>query len=342
MNPYAHKMKTESPVPASQLSLIARRILDELMHFRRSAKTQTACANADCPQCSQHHLPKILWAVSQWQPVQLVLPAFPGKSPNLEKVLGVLPDLAEQLSLNFLHQLGERIKDFYPPGIHIKICSDGRVFSDIVGIAESNISAYQHELQEMMGRMGLRNLSIFNLDEVYPNQDYVQMRQHLLRQYGPSLVDIQDEISRGGKATASPDALAANQLYRGMVRFLFEDQLYKNQIQSRTAIQKAARSRAYTLIQRSNAWSALIAEWFPMAVRLSIHPQPCGSHKLGIRLIGNESWMTPWHGVAVKGPEGYLLLKRKEAEALGARLVQSADGRHSHYQLNQEEVCHVV
>jgi len=71
-------------------------------------------------------------------------------------------------------------------------------------------------------------------------------------------------------------------------------------------------------------------------VRLSIHPQTCGAKKLGIRLVGNESWMTPWHGVAVESKKGYVLLKRSEAEALGAKLIYAADGRDSHYQLMAE------
>ena len=77
----------------------------------------------------------------------------------------------------------------------------------------------------------------------------------------------------------------------------------------------------------------MIAELFPHSVRLSIHPQGCGSKKLGIRLIGNESWMTPWHGVAVETPSGYFLMKRSEAEASGAELVKDERGRPSHYRL---------
>ena len=46
--------------------------------------------------------------------------------------------------------------------------------------------------------------------------------------------------------------------------------------------------------------------------------------------------MTPWHGVAVESKKGYVLLKRSEAEALGAKLIYAADGRDSHYQLMAE------
>ncbi|WP_241480356.1 L-tyrosine/L-tryptophan isonitrile synthase family protein [Legionella norrlandica] len=113
--------------------------------------------------------------------------------------------------------------------------------------------------------------------------------------------------------------------------------MHKDQTKSRSAIQKESRFKAYEVIRRSNAWSNLIREHFPEAVRLSIHPQTCGAKKLGIRLIGSESWMTPWHGVAVESKNGYVLLKRSEAEAIGAKLIYSPDGRRSHYKLMTDE-----
>jgi pyoverdine/dityrosine biosynthesis protein Dit1 len=46
----------------------------------------------------------------------------------------------------------------------------------------------------------------------------------------------------------------------------------------------------------------------------------------------NDSWLTPWHGVAVKQQDKFTLMRRHEAEALGAKIVER-DGRPSHYQL---------
>lgn len=126
-------------------------------------------------------------------------------------------------------------------------------------------------------------------------------------------------------------------MYCGITRFLVEDASFPGQTKSRSAIQKECKGKAYEVMRRSNAWSELIARRFPDAVRLSIHPQVCGSKKLGIRLVGTESWMTPWHGVAVKKSEGFILLKRTVAESLGARLVFSANGRPSHFELPK---CH--
>lgn len=312
---------------------MAKRILAEILKFRRVPESINSCGDMACQTCSSLHLPKIISAVKKNQPVTFVLPAFPGKSPNPEKVLGYLPDYAEKLSLRFLENLCQGIKKFYKPGIKIILCSDGRVFSDVVGMKESSVTAYQVELDRLINQMLLSDILTFNLDDFYKKLNFIQMRDELMKSYQESLDFLRSKICNGAKPAASLDEQEAHRMYCGITRFLFEDALHSGQTKSRSAIQKEARYKAYEVIRRSNAWSKLIAEHFPEAVRLSIHPQTCGSQKLGIRLIGNESWMTPWHGVAVESNQGYLLLKRSEAEALGAQLIYSADGHPSHYKL---------
>ncbi|RAP37568.1 pyoverdine biosynthesis protein PvcA [Legionella quinlivanii] len=319
----------------------AIKILTEIMTFRRVSKSGVSCRGVGCSCCVSIHLPKILSAVKRNEPVFFVLPAFPGKSPNLEKVLSPLPDHAERLSLAFLGTLCQQVKKYYFPGIRILLCSDGRVFSDVVGMKETHVSAYQHELDKLIDEMSLCDLSTFNLDHCYESLSFQEMRDRLMSRYGNSLSNIKQKIRNGSKPFADADDQEANRMYCGITRFLFEDSLYTGQMKSRSAIQKAARDKAYEVIRRSNAWSELIAERFPEAIRLSIHPQVCGSKKLGIRLIANERWMTPWHGVAVGTGKGYILLKRSQAEGLGATLIHSDDGRPSHYLLNEStEIIH--
>lgn len=62
--------------------------------------------------------------------VPLCLPAFPFKSPNsLAKVLGKLPDRAEELALAHMNGLCLAIQDVYPPGARLTIISDGLVYN---------------------------------------------------------------------------------------------------------------------------------------------------------------------------------------------------------------------
>ncbi|WP_372371627.1 L-tyrosine/L-tryptophan isonitrile synthase family protein [Candidatus Uabimicrobium sp. HlEnr_7] len=307
------------------------------MRFRRVPKSSESCGDSECQKCSSSHLPNIISAVKNNKPVTFVLPAFPGKSPNLKKVLGTLPDRAEELSLDFLGDLCKRIKKYYLPGIKIIICSDGRVFSDVVGMKESDVTAYQVELDRLINEMALSDISTFNLDDYYKELDFVQMRDELMGVYGKSLDSLRENVRNGSKPSGNLEEKEANRMYCGITRFLFEDAMHPGQTKSRASIQKEARAKTYEVIRRSNAWTELIAEYFPEAVRLSIHPQTCGSKKLGIRLIGNESWMTPWHGVAVETNEGFVLLKRSEAEDLGAELIYFSDGRPSHYKLKADQ-----
>lgn len=316
----------------------AERILSEVMTFRRLPENEKTCGDADCQTCSSLHLPNIVSAVTAGKPVTFVLPAFPGKSPNPEKVLGHLPDQAEKLSLRFLGDLCATIETYYPPGAKIILCSDGRVFSDVVGMQESHVTAYQLELEKLIEELSLSSvISVFNLDEVYGELSFSQMRDELMKSYGQSLDFVKHRVRNGAEVLATADEQEAVHLYRGITRFLFEDSIYPGQTKSRNAVQKESRLRAYEVIRRSNAWSELIAERFPEAVRLSIHPHACGSKKLGIRFIGNESWMTPWHGVALKTRNGFVLVKRSEAESLNAELVYSTDGRPSHYAMTMDK-----
>lgn len=315
----------------------AKQILAIMMRYRRVPHAGSQCANSHCETCSAIHLPKILKAVSKQQPIQFVLPAFPGKSPNPEKVLGYLPDFAEQFALQFLGLLCEEVKKLYSPGIKIIICSDGRVFSDVVGMHEMNVSLYQNALNQLLDELNLTDVSTFNMDQHYSRLDYQKMREALMQRYAQPLSALKEKIKNGSSEDAENEEIEANRMYRGITRFLFEDAMHAGQKKSRTAVQKDARARAYEVIRRSNAWSELISDRFPDAVRLSIHPQTCGSKKLGIRLVANESWMTPWHGVAVNTQNGVVLMRRKKAEMLGARLQFAADGAPSHFQLIKEE-----
>lgn len=309
----------------------AKRILAEMMNSRRLSETHKACENSECVDCLAMHLPKIISAVESYSPVTFVLPAFPGKSPNPEKVLGALPDHAEWISLKFLGELCQKIKQYYPPGIKIIICSDGRVFSDVVGMNETDVTAYQEELGQFIKDLALFDVTTFNLDDYYSKIDFIQMREKLMSKYGKSLDSLKEKVRSGANPTAAIEEIEANRMYCGITRFMFEDSMHSEQTKSRAKVQKESRAKAYEVIRRSNAWSELIADYFPEAVRLSIHPQACGASKLGIRFIGNETWMTPWHGVAVETKNGPVFLKRSEAEALGAELIQYANGRPSHF-----------
>jgi pyoverdine/dityrosine biosynthesis protein Dit1 len=298
------------------------KILKLVMAYQRKATPSCGDGQDPCERCLQAHVGQVESCVAQGKPVDFVLPAFPGKSPNRSKVLGPVPDMAECLSLGFLQMLCQRIQEIYPPGARVIICSDGRVFSDLVHIPDSDITAYQVELKAMIHQKQYTSISLFNLDDEFESCSFDEMRQRLVNQYGEPLDALKAQIREGGEPLS---------LYRGITRFLLEDASGPNVKESRTALQKECRVRAYGVIQRSKAWGNLVAQRFPKAVRLSIHPQPCGSEKLGIHLLETaDNWLTPWHGAAVELGGRFVLMKRYQAEELGATLVFS-QGRPSHF-----------
>lgn len=315
---------------------VARSILNDIMQFRRVSGPHSECIKTPCPLCVGPHLSKIVSAVRQRQPITFVLPAFPGKSPNSAKVLGPLPDMAERCALEFLQHLCDRIQHHYSPGARIILCSDGRVFSDAVGMRDEDVTAYQNEISKMINELGLNSISTFNLEELYEGLSFDQMRTRMMEQYGEPLETLKESVSRGKANDASSDDQESHRLYCGITRFLLEDAMFPGQTKSRTAVQKECRTRSYTVIQRSKAWGELVENKFPDAVRLSIHPQSCGAKKLGIRLIEPDNWQTPWHGAAVHVDGRYILLKRSQAEELGAHLV-TRFGRPSHFVLTDKQ-----
>jgi pyoverdine/dityrosine biosynthesis protein Dit1 len=297
-----------------------RSVLDLLFRYRRLEDPAVSCAERPCAECYSVHVPKIELQVQNDEPVLFIVPAFPAKSPNLSKVVGTLPDLAEELALEFLQSLCEAISFYHPPGAKIIICSDGHVFGDVVSVPDATVTAYRDRLSAMVARRD--SLELFCLSDVYHESDPAVMREFMIRDYP---IDP-EEVSR---RVAAEDQWRS--LFNGLHRFLFEDNCALRPDATRSSIRKSAKSLAYTTLARSNAWGRLIADRFPNATRLSIHPQAAHSAKLGIQLLrAADSWLTPWHGVAVDDGQYIKLTTRRRAEALSARLVWR-DGRPSHF-----------
>lgn len=75
-------------------------------------------------------IPTVVEQVKKREAVRMILPAFPFKSPNArDKVLGVMPDLGEELALYHLNGLCENIGRVYEPGADVFISSDGLVYN---------------------------------------------------------------------------------------------------------------------------------------------------------------------------------------------------------------------
>ncbi len=308
----------------SDASRLAEQILQRLFRYRRILPEAGECATSPCASCFALHLPKLRRAIQAGERLHLLLPAFPAKSPSPRKVLGTLPDMAEEQALLFLHRICAEITQIYPPGVRLTICSDGHVFSDLVGVSDDYVTLYGAAVRDMIAAQQTPFLDTFSMGDLYEGADYAAMRHHLTLHYAEPLGQIETRIH---------DHPQHQTHFNGIHRFLYEDTLGVETEKSKTQLRKDAKERAYQVIQRSDAWGRLLAECFPTALRLSIHPHGPHSDKIGI-LLGDadDVWLTPWHSVAVRLPGGFRLMPRQKAEELGA-LPVSVHGRPYYYDL---------
>ena len=248
--------------------------------------------------------------VKNGETLNFLLPAFPAKSPNRLKTAGNLPDYAEVLGLERLQSICEAIEHVYEPGAIVTICSDGRVFNDLVRVGEEEVSDYSHALQSIAHRFQLQNIRFFDLDEAYANITNEERRSRLIQYFGFSIDLFKEQMKK------DPSKLL---LFNGIHRFLFEDFLFLYPNGSRTQVRESTKHIAYEVVQRSQAWGDLLKEFFPNALRLSIHPQMQNSEKFPVQLVeSKDHWRTPWHSVAVTDGKKFFLMKREEAELLKA------------------------
>lgn len=118
--------KSEGP-SETEVSETSNRILDVILEYSLNKFDSTA-------ELHNAGRPKFLAVISRFvrakQKVVMCLPAFPFKSANkVEKVLGTLPDKAEELALARLNTMCATISQFYEPGAELTIISDGLVYN---------------------------------------------------------------------------------------------------------------------------------------------------------------------------------------------------------------------
>lgn len=289
------------------------------------------CLNGDHHGCFQSHEEKIKKYIDNNQKIQFILPAFPAKSPNKNKTMSSYPDLGEKMALAFLNAICEKIFTLYTEGAEVIICSDGRVFNDLVHVSDETVDQYQNAIKKIIKENNFNHLKTFNLDEceeLVKDNHYIALRENLLKIYGEETTIIRERVKHN---------LEAKLLFNGMHRFIYEDRIVMKSNQSKNKIRDESKEITYQLIRRSNAWGMLLKEKYKEAVRLSIHPQLCRSEKLGILLLPSDNvWATPWHRVLLKQDQQYKLIKNEDALKLKATPVYEAEA-FSHYEL--ESLC---
>ncbi|KAF9697143.1 hypothetical protein EKO04_005067 [Ascochyta lentis] len=281
-------------------------------------------------------------AVKNSEPVRMVLPAFPFKSPNSSvKVLGALPDKAEDVALAHLNGLCAAIEDMYPPGAILTIVSDGLVYNDLLGVPDHTVWTYGHSLRQLTKTKG------------YTHIEFARLKDLL------GISSLRDEIDDMAYAAAAPSVRLAlmhrysnsnwdsitnesyvnndenkRLTYCGYLKFLALD-LAKTypvgQGRTKSAFKRGIEVIAKSMLRRGEAFARAVRENYPDHVRLSIHPST-GEDKISISILPTKRVVTPWHSTLAIMVDGTVLAGQRETfeEDLKLELVYE-DGRPSYF-----------
>lgn len=116
--------ETQASVVSADDLALASRILTIINRYKLPARSGVV------EKASVKFLNQTASQISSSEPIRMCLPAFPFKSPNASsKVLGVLPDKAEEFALAHLNGLCAAIAHIYKPGARLMIISDGLVYN---------------------------------------------------------------------------------------------------------------------------------------------------------------------------------------------------------------------
>ncbi|KAG0553456.1 hypothetical protein KC19_12G012800 [Ceratodon purpureus] len=258
------------------------------------------------------------------QPIGLVLPAFPAKSPNVvKKVLGPLPDRGEELALGVLEGFCKNVESFYSHGAKVVIFSDGRVFSDLLAITLEVVGAYHQECKRMVADAGYTHIHFDTLENHLakdcasgPNLDQATLMHKLLEAFGTIDLDAHLEsdvnllkLQRSIKCFLRLDLEPSKDVLLSEFEGASQNRLKKLFKQKCDQVSKS-------MVLRNMAFSKLVEEAYPDMIRISIHAHNNAGPKFGICLIPGQDRCntphTPWHNVIVETACGQTHIMRRE------------------------------
>ncbi|KAI0599576.1 putative pyoverdine/dityrosine biosynthesis protein [Biscogniauxia sp. FL1348] len=274
------------------------RILAILKRYQLKSKLPSP----ECKEADLRFLAQINARVITDEPILMCLPSFPFKSPNTtSKVLGRLPDKAEEFALAHLDGLCAAIRDIYPPGARLTIVSDGLVYNDLLGVPDCDVWAYGEALRALSARQNYSHIEFCRLkdlvridvpdelDEMTYVANATNFRHGLLTKFSKPGFDASLRISEDEDTCLT---------YRGYIKFLETDLRYVYPVgpgRSKSKYKKGIEYIAKQMLNRGDAFAQAVRERFPDRIRLSIHPS-CGMKKLSISLLPTDSlFTTPWH-----------------------------------------------
>ncbi|OLN87994.1 Spore wall maturation protein DIT1-like protein 1 [Colletotrichum chlorophyti] len=317
-------------------------------------------------------VPKFLCVIDRFvktgKQVEMCLPAFPFKSANkVYKVLGTLPDKAEELALERLNTMCTRIGGIYRPGAKLTIISDGIVYNglccqpfmavyrerpadlesqkDLLCIPDRDTWAYGEALRTLTAQKGFTHITFSRLqdfmsfaipeklNEIVYVANATNFRRQLLNKYGKDDLDIDHEIA------TNADTLMT---YCGYRRFLESDLQHvfpTGKSRTSNGYKKNVKYLAKQMLIRGYAFAGAVKDAFPDHLRLSIH-RSTGEHKVSMSLLNTKTgFTTPWHcSVALMADGEWTSAPMGDFKKEPRMELVYEDGRPSHFQERKREL----
>lgn len=242
-------------------------------------------------------LTKIKEMINRQTPICFVMPAFPGKSPNLNSSINGCFGYEEVYSISVLNKMLNEINSVYKYGAKLYIIHDGHLFVDL------NITRSDLELDDYIKKFREKissNIVSITLNDLMGTIDYKEARKLFYKEY----LKLTNEKELKGKNIEKEILFTKIEFY---------NQLFSNVDISKNQIQKLAKITAKKSLLIKEGLNICINKKFPNMIRLSIHYQMSNSNKLGIKLIDRAiNFGSPWFNIIYECPDNTIILGKKD------------------------------
>ncbi len=229
--------------------------------------------------------------ISEDKPIELLLPAFPCKSVNPDKVIGKLPDMGEYLVLRKFVNAIRDIEAIYCKGAVLTIFSDYHTFSDYISVDLNDHYDYSDGLHRIVDGLNANEIiKIVNFHNfpVFDDVDEANYLNGLREKFGNAQFEAEfDDLVKIDEK--------ANDAYLGLKKFMREDQHYQLQALNNRGKKARLSEIAKGMMVQGKALDNFLNEHFPHHIRLSIHSHPMDGKKFALYLFDDREFKTPWH-----------------------------------------------
>lgn len=258
----------------------------------------------------------LLGFINKSEPIQMIIPAFPGKSVNNSSIISLEPDYGEYLAIQTLKNLCADVQSVYKPGCNISLFHDGHYFFKTGCIRPyAELDIYIEHLKKLTIDTCIRHISI---DQLFSGQNYDEMVSQFIEKYCP-------QVDTFKQLVVNDEEMRRKYLNEYIfVKNEFSSELCKGLSSSQCKVK--SKELALNIMIIEAGMSKLLEERFANFFRLSIHKQnSTKSKKFYINLLGNcKNLGTAWFNITVKDAEGnYMFMKKLTAEQSGHVYVEN-------------------